>query len=119
MVCYCRLNILYSFKELRLSYDSLHYIFDICNRIKLTFLFYLAAWLEARGERKMQDINSGLMPFLIILCVVMLLIALQPDIGTMSIIVFSALMVYFIAGAPWLHMGILGGGGSLLFFLLI
>jgi len=93
--------------------------FQPAELLKLTFLFYLAAWLEARGERKMQDINSGLMPFLIILCVVMLLIALQPDIGTMSIVVFSALAVYFIAGARWLHMYILGGGGGLLFFLLI
>lgn len=93
--------------------------FQPSELLKLAFLFYLAAWLEARGERKMQDVNSGLMPFLISLGVVMLLLILQPDIGTMSIIVAMAIIVYFTAGAPWTHIGILVSGGAALIFLLI
>nr|NIP32635.1 FtsW/RodA/SpoVE family cell cycle protein [Candidatus Saccharibacteria bacterium]NIV03592.1 FtsW/RodA/SpoVE family cell cycle protein [Calditrichia bacterium]NIS38139.1 FtsW/RodA/SpoVE family cell cycle protein [Candidatus Saccharibacteria bacterium]NIV71880.1 FtsW/RodA/SpoVE family cell cycle protein [Calditrichia bacterium]NIV98625.1 FtsW/RodA/SpoVE family cell cycle protein [Candidatus Saccharibacteria bacterium] len=68
--------------------------FQPSELLKLTFLFYLAAWLEARGERKMKDMNSGLVPFLISLGIVMLLLILQPDIGTMSVIVAMAIIVY-------------------------
>ncbi len=93
--------------------------FQPSELLKLTFLFYLAAWLEARGERKMKDMNSGLVPFLISLGIVMLLLILQPDIGTMSVIVAMAIIVYFLAGAPWSHIGVLGAGGFALFFILI
>ncbi|NIP32800.1 FtsW/RodA/SpoVE family cell cycle protein, partial [Candidatus Saccharibacteria bacterium] len=43
----------------------------------------------------------------------------QPDIGTMSVIVAMAIIVYFLAGAPWSHIGVLGAGGFALFFILI
>jgi cell division protein FtsW len=96
-----------------------NFSFQPSELLKLAFLFYLAAWLGARGEKKMQDASSGLMPFLISLGVVMLLLILQPDIGTMSIIVAMAIIVYITAGAPWLHVGILVSGGAGLIFLLI
>jgi len=95
------------------------YSFQPSEFLKLTFLFYLAAWLEARGERKVQDVNSGLVPFLISLGVVMLLLILQPDIGTMSIIVAMAIIVYITAGASWLHIILMGLGGSTMLFILI
>ncbi|MDD4995647.1 MAG: putative lipid II flippase FtsW [Patescibacteria group bacterium] len=93
--------------------------FQPSELLKLTFLIYLAAWLEARGENKLKDINSGLVPFLISLGVVMLAMVLQPDLGTMTIIVVSSLIVYFAAGAPWAHIGLLGGAGAALLFILI
>ena len=79
--------------------------------VKLAFIIYLAAWVERRDKRVIKDFSDGLMPFLISLGIVMLLIFLQPDVGTMTIIVMIALMVYFIAGASIKHLVVLGIGG--------
>ncbi len=87
--------------------------------VKLTFLLYLATWLASRGKKGVSDFSYGFIPFISILGTVMLLIILQPDVGTMSVIVLTSLVVYFVAGAPWSHLGILGGGGLFLFWLLI
>ena len=77
---------------------------------KLTFLFYLAAWLEKRGD-DLKDLHAGLVPFMIILGVMSLLILAQPDLGTLSVIAGMAFIVYFIAGGAIAHLfglGILG-----------
>ncbi len=68
--------------------------------VKLTFLFYVAAWLGSRDERGVRDVHGGLIPFLCVLGVIMSLMILQPDTGTMSIIAAMALVMYFGAGAP-------------------
>ncbi len=87
--------------------------------VKLTFLMYLASWLEQRGERGVKDFSYGFLPFLVVLGVIMFLMILQPDIGTMAIIVLIALSVYYVAGAHLKHLVILGLGGLGLFALLI
>jgi cell division protein FtsW len=69
--------------------------------VKLTFLFYLAAWLEQRGKYGVREVQGGFLPFLGVLSVIIVLMILQPDIGTMSIIVAMSLLVYFVGGAPW------------------
>lgn len=87
--------------------------------VKLTFLFYLAAWLEARGETGVRDLRTGLLPFLILIGVVMGLLLAQPDTGSMAIIVVSALAVYFVAGSSWKHLLALGAAGVAMLALLI
>lgn len=83
--------------------------------VKLTFLFYLAAWLEKRGRVGLRDAQAGLVPFVSVLGAIVLLIALQPDVGTMAIIVATAMVVYFVAGAPLLHLiGLFAAGSGLL-----
>ena len=68
--------------------------------VKLTFLFYLAAWLAQRDRQGVRDVHSGFLPFVGVLGTIMLLMVLQPDVGTMSIIAAMSLVVYFVAGAP-------------------
>ncbi|MBI2473895.1 putative lipid II flippase FtsW [Candidatus Uhrbacteria bacterium] len=68
--------------------------------VKLTFLFYLAAWLAGRDKQSVRDVHSGFLPFVLVLGAITLLMILQPDVGTMSIIGAMALVVYFVAGAP-------------------
>ncbi len=87
--------------------------------VKLTFLLYLAAWFEARAGKELERPSSGLIPFVATLGVVVLLMALQPDIGTMAIVVAIAFAIYFVADAPWSHLLLLGAGGAGLFALLI
>lgn len=81
--------------------------------VKLTFLFYLAAWLEKRGDVGIRDVHGGLLPFLATLGVILGLLFLQPDVGTMTIIAATSLVVYFVAGAPLLFVGGLIGAGVL------
>lgn len=93
--------------------------FQPAEIVKLTFLLYLAAWFERRADKDVKDAQTGLIPFVSVLGVIMLLMVLQPDVGTMAVIVAIALAVYFVAGAPWSHLFVLGGGGIAVFFLLI
>lgn len=72
---------------------------------KLTFLFYLAGWLSSRDERGVRDVSTGLIPFLSVLGIIALLMILQPDTGSMTILAAMSLMVYFVAGAPVVYIG--------------
>jgi len=49
-------------------------------------------------------VRSGLIPFLIILGIVAMLMMLQPDLGTLSIIAAVSFIMYFIAGSPIRHL---------------
>lgn len=68
--------------------------------VKLTFLIYVSAWLAARKGGDAHDIEKGLLPFLGAVGAVMLLLILQPDTGSMAVIVGTALALYFVSGAP-------------------
>lgn len=79
--------------------------------VKLTFLFYLAAWLEKRSARELHDFSQGVLPFLCVLGAVAFLLMQQPDTGTMGIIVAMALSAYFAAGAPVKYLALFGALG--------
>lgn len=85
---------------------------------KITFIIYFAAWLAKRKEN-VRDFKTGFLPFLAILGVIGFLIIKQPDMGTMTVIVSTAVIMFFSSGASLGHMsiGLLGMGG--LFYILI
>ncbi|MBI1908212.1 putative lipid II flippase FtsW [Candidatus Uhrbacteria bacterium] len=87
--------------------------------VKLTFLFYLAGWLEKRSEHELRDFSQGVLPFMCVLGVIAFLLIQQPDTGTMAIIVAMALAVYFAAGAPVRYLAAFGTVGALMLALLI
>lgn len=87
--------------------------------VKLTFLIYLATWFEQRGKEKLSDFSYGFLPFIFLLGIIAVLMILQPDVGTMIILVLEILVVYFIAGGAWSHIALLGFGGMGLLYLLI
>jgi cell division protein FtsW len=66
---------------------------------KVTFLIYGAAWLSTRGKREGKTLQ-GALPFLTAIAAVMILLIMQPDTGSMSVIVGTSLLMYFVAGAP-------------------
>lgn len=72
---------------------------------KLTFIIYLASWLEKRGERGIRDFYNGFLPFVFITLMMMFLVLRQPDLGTTVVIGLLALIIYFIAGASLKHIG--------------
>ncbi len=87
--------------------------------VKLTFLIYLASWLNSKGIRKIKDVHYGLMPFIILMAVITILMLLQPDLGTLSIIVIIALTSFFVGGGNIKHILAIISGAMLLFFIAI
>lgn len=79
------------------------YSFQPSELVKLCFLLYLAAWLESRKEH-LKTIAQGTGPFLIVLGIIAVLMMLQPDFGTLSIIGATSLIVYFIGGGSFRHI---------------
>ncbi len=87
--------------------------------VKLTFLIYLAAWLEKRSKVELRSFTSGLLPFGTVMGVIALLLLLQPDTGTLAIIVASAVVVYAVAGAPLYQLAGVGLLGATVLALLL
>ncbi|MBT4349300.1 putative lipid II flippase FtsW [bacterium] len=78
--------------------------------VKLSFILFLAAWLSKTGL-SVRNWRLGAWPFISFLAVIAILIILQPDIGTLSIIILTSLAMYFVAGASWKHLsGIIMAG---------
>lgn len=74
--------------------------------VKISFLIYLASWLEKRGET-VKDLVEGALPFVAVFGTIALLMILQPDVGTLSIIAALSLIVFFVGGARKSHILVL------------
>lgn len=86
--------------------------------VKFAFLVYAAAWLSGRAESDAKSLE-GNMAFLGALGAIILLLVLQPDTGSMSVIALTSLLMYFASGAPIVWFAALGGLGLAGLFLLI
>lgn len=82
--------------------------------VKLSLAIYLSAWFSTK-ERGRLPAFGLLMGF------VLLLVMAQPDMGTASIILFEAVVLYFVSGANIMHflmmIPIIGVGGLVLVLL--
>lgn len=77
--------------------------FQPSELVKLSFLIYLATWLEAKKD-DLKNFSSGTFPFLAVLGIISFLMLAQPDLGTLFIIVASAMAVFFVGGGRWQHI---------------
>jgi cell division protein FtsW len=68
---------------------------------KVATVIYAAAWASSKGER-IRDLTYGLIPFSVWMGLVAGLVALQPDLSTMAVIVVAGFVVFFLSGA---HIG--------------
>ncbi len=89
------------------------FTFQPAEFLKLALIIYLAAWFSGRDER-LKNWSYGMAPFFVVLGFVSVLLALQPDIGTLIISAAIAMGVYFTAGVNLKHFFIV-----LLVFLII
>lgn len=80
--------------------------FQPTELVKLTFLLYLATWLEAK-KGELSKIESGTIPFIFTVAIVSILIMLQPDFGTLTIVLTSAIVAFFIGGGNYKHLFII------------
>jgi cell division protein FtsW len=88
------------------------FVFQPAELLKLALIIYLAAWFGGRHDR-MKNWVYGAAPFFLILGLVTVLLALQPDIGTLIVVGCIALGMYFAAGVSWKQLGIVIGVGLL------
>lgn len=87
--------------------------FQPAEFVKLALVVYLAAWLSKGGER-LKQWQFGLLPFGIIMGLIALALILQPDAGTLGVIMIMAIAVYFIAGTPLKQSAAVVAAGVLL-----
>lgn len=85
---------------------------------KLAVILYLAALFASR-EKAAGSVNEALVPFLLVAGLVGILIARQPDVGTLVVVTGAALLMYFAAGARLLHLVGIVAGAAAIFFVLI
>ena len=86
-------------------FDAGFFSFQPAEILKLSFVIYLAALFASRRE-KASDMKEGFLPFLLLVGAVAALLVAQPDLGTLGVIVLTALSVYFAAGAKLRHIAV-------------
>lgn len=88
--------------------------------VKLFLIIYLAGWFSEKGLKQIKDLHGGLYPFLFSIGILLGLIILQPDFGSMMLVFVIAMSIYFIAGASFIHLFyILAGSLLMVPFLII
>lgn len=80
--------------------------------VKLGLAIYLAAWFSNKEKGRF-------LAFLMLLGLVVFLIMLQPDMGTATIVLSEAIVVYFLSGANLFYLGIIAPIIAVLGFILI
>lgn len=83
---------------------------------KLTLILYLAGWFSSKKDN-LEEIKKYFLPFVAVVSVIAVLMLLQKDLGTLSIIVVICASIIFIAGAPAYQ--ILAGSGLSAFLIWI
>jgi len=71
--------------------DLYFFTFQPAEMVKLSLAIYLAAWFSNKEKGR-------LLSFTLLVGAVLLLILLEPDLGTASIILFEAIIIYFLSG---------------------
>jgi cell division protein FtsW len=84
--------------------------FQPSELLKLTLIFYLAVWMQRR-EALIGTFKDGFIPFVVLICLSTLLVAIQPDLGSFLVLSVIAITMFFTAGGNILHI-ITGGSIS-------
>ncbi len=85
---------------------------------KIVIIIYISTWLASKGT-KIRDVRVGLLPFSVLMGAVTVLLVAQPDISTAILIVATASIMFFIAGAELKQLLVVGLGGTATFWLVI
>lgn len=87
---------------------NLGFRFQPSELAKITFLIYLCSWFDSKAKY-VGDLKKFFIPFLGILAIISLLIINQPDLGTLTVIIATSMIVFFASGAPSWNFVTLGG----------
>lgn len=92
--------------------------FQPAEYVKIALIIYLAAWFDSRSNN-IKSFKMTFLPFLILLCLVVILILLQPDMGTALLLVALSITMYYLAGGQLGFLLSLTAIGSVIFYFLI
>lgn len=93
--------------------------FQPSEMAKLAIILYLSLWLESKGRNSIRDMMEGFLPFLAIVGSVGFLIIKQPDMGTLGVLMITAIFIFFASGAKLTHLISMGVAGFLTLAILI
>ena len=93
--------------------------FQPSEPLKLTFILYLASWLESRSKESKKKSQGNLIAFLVIIGFITALLTLQSDISTLGVIVITGILMYFFTKTPFWHIIVITLLGVLILFFLI
>ena len=85
---------------------------------KLAVIVYIAAWLASRGD-DIHKFSLGFVPFVLMLGIIGGLVIAEPDMGTTIIILLCASTLFFVAGAPLSHLGLLIAVGAVICYAVV
>lgn len=86
--------------------------------VKISYILYLSAWIEKR-ENRLQFVQEGLLPFIVLLAPIVLILMAQRDLGTLLVVLITSGVMFFASGAPYKHIAVAGAIGVGLVALLI
>ena len=86
--------------------------------VKLSFLIYLATWMEAK-KAHVGSLSGGVLPFIFILGLISFLMISQPDMGTLFIIIASSIAAFFVGGGKMTHIFATAFLGLVLVYLMV
>ena len=86
--------------------------------VKVVVILYVAAWLASKGTR-IRDVRVGLLPFSVLMGAISVLIVAQPEISTAILIVATAGIMFFVAGAELKQLLVILIVGALTFGLVL
>jgi len=92
--------------------------FQPAELAKLTMIIYLAGWFSSKGSDP-KKIQSLFIPFLLFVGGIALMMLIQKDLGTLSIILAIAAGMFVVTGTPIWHLFAGGGAAAFLLWLAI
>lgn len=73
--------------------------------LKIAFIIYFAAWISHVRD-KIATVRYGLVPYLVIVCVLALVILAQSDTDTLLVIAMTGLVMLYVGGGKKRHIGL-------------
>ncbi|MBI3421192.1 MAG: putative lipid II flippase FtsW [Candidatus Sungbacteria bacterium] len=86
--------------------------------LKFAFVVYLASWLDAR-RGQVKSVSYGMLPFSLMLAVVGIFLVMEPDIGTLGVVIGTAVLLYFLGGGKISQIATLCMLGLAVLYLLV
>ena len=86
--------------------------------LKLGFIVYLAAWLDAR-RKDIRSVSYGMMPFALMISIIGIFLMMQKDLGTLAVIIATAGIMYFLGGGKISQMGTMFAFGTAAVYFLV
>jgi len=86
--------------------------------LKLAYIIYLAAWLESKAK-SITSFKTGFMPFVIMSGFIASFLVMQPDVGTLGVLMASVLALFFVSGGSTKQMVWLGASLAMIVGVLI